>query len=175
MENLREKEAWIRDRAPTRRRRGIAAEKGCRPLNPRIRRSAKSLRSAKIEAKFLEAFFLSLANLRVRLPVYAGRFFGHPVYDDVNVCTNGNAVTITSVGIERAICPYFRVVRTNGSGSYFDALRTVHAMSYAGGVRRRNFARPSRTGDPPPPASLEGTRNEVDGDRVNLSARLRPI
>ncbi|TGZ32027.1 hypothetical protein DBV15_03780 [Temnothorax longispinosus] len=76
----------------------------------------------------------------------ASTIFKHPVYDHANVCSISNIVTTTmrspspAKGLERAICPYFRVVRTNGSGSYFDALRAVHAMSYAGGVRRRNFA-----------------------------------
>lgn len=48
----------------------------------------------------------------------------------------------------------------------------VHAMSYAGGVRRRNFAgaspSSSRAG---PPAILEGTRNEVgDGQTKRIGA-----
>lgn len=73
---------------------------------------------------------------------------------------------------ERAICPYFRVVRTNGSGSYFDALRVVRAMSYADRVRKRNFAHVLcailR-------AILEGSTNEVDSDRLNLLAQLLSI
>lgn len=65
-------------------------------------------------------------------------------------------------------------VHTNGSGSYFDALRAVHAMSYAGGVRRRNFAPVLHAGHPPG-KSLKGTSNEVDSDQLNLLVQLLSI
>jgi len=69
----------------------------------------------------------------------APAILGHLVYGDANACAfvyvcvcdqqhrqHRCTSTITSEEIERAICLYFRLVLTNRSGSYFDALRAVH-------------------------------------------------